>query len=181
MQSVNPYSSSKAEQIQSVFLQASYVKFCKSDRSTYEINRFTQRISPNPDLIAIERHGEVPQVVPCRDAAEEVRLVSRLAGEFSGPGFKTLGIICKTEPQAERLHAPMSALDHRVHLLTGQSASFVQGVTICTASMAKGLEFDQVIVPDMSERNYNTAMDRNLLYVAARAPGTGSHSASRAI
>jgi DNA helicase-2/ATP-dependent DNA helicase PcrA len=32
--------------------------------------------------------------------------------------------------------------------------------------MAKGLEFDQVIVPDVSEKNYSTEMDRNMLYVA---------------
>ena len=28
------------------------------------------------------------------------------------------------------------------------------------------MEFDQEIVPDVTERNYNTAMDCNLLYVA---------------
>ena len=32
--------------------------------------------------------------------------------------------------------------------------------------MAKGLEFDQVIAPDASDKNYSTLMDRNLLYVA---------------
>jgi DNA helicase II / ATP-dependent DNA helicase PcrA len=37
---------------------------------------------------------------------------------------------------------------------------------VCTAHMAKGLEFDQVIVPDVSEKNYSTEMDRNMLYVA---------------
>jgi DNA helicase-2/ATP-dependent DNA helicase PcrA len=32
--------------------------------------------------------------------------------------------------------------------------------------MAKGLEFDQVIVPEASATNYASDMDRNLLYVA---------------
>jgi DNA helicase II / ATP-dependent DNA helicase PcrA len=165
-QSVNPYSSSKAEQIRSVFRQASYVKLCKSYRSTQEISRFGQRISPDPDLIAIERHGEVPQIVPCQDTSEEVQMVSRLAQEFSGSDYNTLGIICKTQNQAERLYDAISALGHEMHLLTGQSTSFVQGITICTAHMAKGLEFDHVIVPDVTDRNYHTSMDRNLLYVA---------------
>jgi DNA helicase II / ATP-dependent DNA helicase PcrA len=39
-QLVNPYSSSKAEDIQRVFRQASSVKLCKSYRSTYEITQF---------------------------------------------------------------------------------------------------------------------------------------------
>lgn len=34
--------------------------------------------------------------------------------------------------------------------------------------MAKGLEFDQVIVPDVTDNTYTTLMDRNLLYVACR-------------
>lgn len=37
---------------------------------------------------------------------------------------------------------------------------------ICTAHMAKGLEFDRVIVADVSANNYHTEMDRHLLYVA---------------
>ncbi|MDZ7749918.1 MAG: ATP-binding domain-containing protein [Halofilum sp. (in: g-proteobacteria)] len=34
------------------------------------------------------------------------------------------------------------------------------------AHLAKGLEFDQVLVPKVSDRNYRTPIDRNLLYVA---------------
>lgn len=61
-----------------------------------------------------------------------------------------------------RLHSD----DHQVHLLTLHSMRFPQGVTVCTAHMAKGLEFDHVIVPTASEKNYSTEIDRNLLYVA---------------
>lgn len=39
-------------------------------------------------------------------------------------------------------------------------------MTVCTAHMAKGLEFDAVVVRGVSDRNYHTSMDRNLLYVA---------------
>jgi DNA helicase-2/ATP-dependent DNA helicase PcrA len=39
-------------------------------------------------------------------------------------------------------------------------------VVICSVFLAKGLEFDQVIVPDASADNYATEMDRNLMYVA---------------
>lgn len=44
-------------------------------------------------------------------------------------------------------------------------AQFRQHVTD-TSHMAKGLEFDRVIVADVSTENYRTEMDRNLLYVA---------------
>lgn len=51
-------------------------------------------------------------------------------------------------------------------LFSAESASLSRGVVVCTAHMAKGLEFDQVIVPDVSEKIYSTEMDRNMLYVA---------------
>lgn len=51
-------------------------------------------------------------------------------------------------------------------MLTPHAAVFHQGVTVCTAYLAKGLEFDHVIVPDVSDNNYSTLIDKNMLYVA---------------
>jgi hypothetical protein len=132
-QSVNPYGSSTTEDIQRVFRQASSVKLCKSYRSTYEITQFAQRISPNPDLVAIERHGEEPQVLRCRNKADEIEQVCRMAREFVGSDLNTLGVICKTQKQAERLHEAMAASGLDAHLLTAQSTSFTCGVIVCTA------------------------------------------------
>ena len=41
-------------------------------------------------------------------------------------------------------------------LLDVDSAGFSTGVIICTAHLAKGLEFDRVIVADASASNYHT-------------------------
>jgi DNA helicase II / ATP-dependent DNA helicase PcrA len=54
----------------------------------------------------------------------------------------------------------------RARLLDGDSSGFSTGVIVCTAHLAKGLEFDRVIVADASARTFRTAMDRNLLYIA---------------
>lgn len=164
-QAVNPFGSSTAEQIGRVFRQADCVKLCKSYRSTWEITQFAQRISPNPDLVAIERHGEEPLVLGCKSGEEELQHIRRLIADFEGSGHQTLGIICKTQKQADRLHQELQD-ESRVALLTEQSAAFKQGVVVCTVHLAKGLEFDRVIVPDASEKNYATDIARNLLYVA---------------
>jgi DNA helicase-2/ATP-dependent DNA helicase PcrA len=163
---VNPYSSSPGEQIQRVFRQSSYVKLSKSYRSTCEISRFAQRISPDPDLVAMERHSEQPQIAPCKDESEETSFVIQLASAFGSSGYNTLGVICKTQSQAEQLYEAIRAAGIDAHLLTEKSTFFGRGITVCTAHMAKGLEFDEVIVPKVTDENYHTAMDRNLLYVA---------------
>jgi DNA helicase-2/ATP-dependent DNA helicase PcrA len=54
-QPVNPYSASSSEGIEQIFPQAEIVKLFRSYRSTWEITQFTQRISSNAQLIAMER------------------------------------------------------------------------------------------------------------------------------
>ncbi|MBW6521734.1 MAG: AAA family ATPase [Desulfoarculaceae bacterium] len=165
-QSVNPFSSSTSEEIKRVFRQADCVKLCKSYRSSYEITRFAQRISPDPELEAIERHGAEPLILGFKSRNEEGERIRQLVEEFFDLDHHLLGIICKTQAQAEQLHQAIHDDGHPVHLLTSQSTTFTRGVLICTVHLAKGLEFDQVIVPDAGENNYATAMDRNLLYIA---------------
>ncbi|WP_347258346.1 UvrD-helicase domain-containing protein [Methylocaldum sp.] len=165
-QSVNPFSSSTPEAIQRVFWQASIVKLCKSYRSTYEITQFAQNISPNADLVAIERHGDKPLVLSFKNKKEEISHIRRSIDDFTNLGCRTMGIICKTQKQAEQLHKAIQGDVPKLHLLTTRSSSFMRGIVICTAHLAKGLEFDQVIVPHANDENYATVLDRNLLYVA---------------
>ena len=165
-QSVNPYSASTSESIHRVFGQADCVKLCKSYRSSYEITRFAQAISPDADLVAIERHGDEPLLMACQDRHDEVNRIRQVIAEFETLAYQTMGIICKTRKQAEQLDKALREHAPGVHLLTEQSTSFKQGVVICTAHLAKGLEFDLVHVAGVSDDNYATAMDRNLLYVA---------------
>jgi len=116
--------------------------------------------------VASERHGDEPQVLGCKSGKEELERIRRLIADFAGSGHQTLGIICKTQNQADRLHRGLHAADSRVRLLAPQSAAFGRGAVVCTVHLAKGLEFDRVIIPDASVENYSTEMDRSLLYVA---------------
>ena len=165
-QSVNPFSSSSANEIQKVFPEADCVKLCKSYRSTYEITMFAQKISPNADLEVIERHGEKPKMLCFKSAEEEMQEILKLADNFSDSGFQSLGIICKKQSQAEAIYAVINSKKYKTYLLTIESESFINGITVCTAHMAKGLEFDHVIVPQATDENYATQIDRSMLYVA---------------
>ena len=165
-QSVNPFSASNSSEIQKAFAEADCVKLCKSYRSTYEITQFAQRIQPNADLVAIERRGAEPVVMRLKSGEAELEEILRCVKEFPASGFHSMGIICKTQQQAAGLHEKLHGKGHKVHLLTSQSASFSMGITVCTAHMAKGLEFDQVIVPNATDENYSNVMDKSLLYVA---------------
>lgn len=163
-QRVNPYSASSAEAIERVFPQAEVVRLYRSYRSTMEITAFAQRLVPNPHLIPLERHGQEPTIVPCPSHEQELETLQQLLASFRHSGNHSLGVICKTLRQAEQAYQALQAPD--VHLLTAESTSFKEGVIITTAHLAKGLEFDAVIVPFVSARTYKTEVDKSMLYVA---------------
>ena len=53
-----------------------------------------------------------------------------------------------------------------MHLLDFSSTEFEDGIIITSAHMSKGLEFDQVLIPNVSDEEYQSEMDRKMLYVA---------------
>jgi DNA helicase-2/ATP-dependent DNA helicase PcrA len=53
-----------------------------------------------------------------------------------------------------------------VNLLRPDSVSFKEGVVVTTVHLAKGLEFDEVIIPYVSGRNYQSEVDKSMLYIA---------------
>ena len=163
-QTVNPYSASSAEAIERVFPQAEVVKLYRSYRSTVEITAFAQRIAPNPHIIPLERHGPVPEVLRFASPAGELQAIRGMLARFQSAGNRSLGIICKTLPQATEAHQALEAAG--VYLLTEESTTFKEGIIITTAHLAKGLEFDAVIVPFASARNYQTEVDKSMIYIA---------------
>lgn len=165
-QSVNPYGSSTAGMIQKVFVRGEVMRLCKSYRSTYEITEFAQTIWTNEELEPVARHGEQPVVLEYRDAAEEIAGIHALISVFKKSDYKSLGIICKTEIQAANLAAKLKSFIPDISFLSNQSTAFVQGIVVTSSHMAKGLEFDEVIIPDVSHKNYCSAIDRSMLYVA---------------
>ncbi|RAV98501.1 helicase [Pseudochryseolinea flava] len=163
-QKVNPYSASSAEAIEDVFPQGEVVRLFRSYRSTWEITAFAQHISPNPNIIPMERHGDAPVMKGVDSNAAEVEEVRNCIKRFKESGYRSMGIICKTQEQAAFLHHELKMSE--VHLLSVDSTVFKEGIILTTAHLAKGLEFDEVVVPFASIRNYHTDVDRSMLYIA---------------
>lgn len=164
-QSVNPFSSSNLNTIENVFSGATSMTMLKSYRSTFEITEFTKRIRPNLQVEAIERHGEAPQIIACKNGNQEMGEIKKIITKFERENHNSLGIICKTQKQADTLYESLKD-NFTLYLLNVGSAAFGSGIVVTTAHLAKGLEFDQVIVPHCTDKNYQTEPDRQMLYVA---------------
>ena len=83
----------QAEEIQEVFTDADYVKLNKSYRSTYEITKFAQNISPNEELEVMERYGQEPSV-HCLDTKEaELKEIKRQAAAFTDSDYHSMVVV----------------------------------------------------------------------------------------
>ncbi|GAB2762136.1 3'-5' exonuclease [Salinifilum aidingensis] len=165
-QSVNPFSSSSAATIHDIFPEADCLELCKSYRSTTEIMDFVQGISRNDKLVPLERHGRPPQVTACADQRSERERILDLIEQHNNGEHRSLGIVCKTVAQARELHHALAAAGVELTFLDYDSTAFAGGIVITSAHIAKGLEFDAVIVPQVDAENYADEMDRCMLYIA---------------
>lgn len=91
--------------------------------------------------------------------------IKKLIIEFERSNNNSLGIVCKTQKQSDKLYESLQD-DFNISLLNAASVAFGSGIVITTAHLTKGLEFDQVIVPYCTDKNYHTEPDRQMLYVA---------------
>lgn len=165
-QSVNPYGSSTAEMIRKVFVGGKIIKLCRSYRSTYEITDFAQAVRANDELEPVARHGEQPKIRRFGNVQEELSGIVDLISVFKGSDYKSLGIICKTEGQAKEMTEKLKVYTPDICFLSAQSSAFAQGVILTSSHLAKGLEFDEVIIPQVDDENYKTTVDKSMLYVA---------------
>jgi DNA helicase-2/ATP-dependent DNA helicase PcrA len=171
-QLVNPYSiGSSQEKIAAIYEKQPKTKvknmtLLKSYRSTAEITEFANKIIKNDKLQVIERHGEKPNAIRCESFEKQAEKIIELTKECGAKGFKSAGIICKTEKQAEILYNLLKEKqDLKITLLTEKSEKFDNRLVITTAYLAKGLEFDCVVLPESGSDNYKNEIDRQMLYI----------------
>jgi DNA helicase-2/ATP-dependent DNA helicase PcrA len=116
-------------------------------------------------LEPIERHGEEPEIIICDDEQDEIIKIKTKLDAFLKSDFASLTIILKTNVIAENFYKKLSC-DYDVHLISPKSTHFANGISITSVQMSKGLEFDEVIIPNANQQNYQSEHDRNLLYIA---------------
>lgn len=164
-QILNPCHLHSLDEIRRIYKDAEFVALNKSYRSTYEIMEYAKKVCAQPSLEMVERHGERPGSIYCENVDHEIASITARIRQFEEGENVSLGIIVKTSADAKRLYNAISG-EYAVHLLSKDSTRFTNGVSIASIRMAKGLEFDEVIVPDADDRNYHSDYDRNLLYIA---------------
>ena len=137
----------------------------RSYRSTCEIILFALRFQPQAGIEPVTRHGEAPVVIHAQDEQAQRNAIVSVMDAFRTGGCATFGLILKTDAEAKRMWESLPA-KYNAHWIAPGSSAFPTGICVLSIHMAKGLEFDEALIPDVNAKQYCHAFDRNLLYVA---------------
>ncbi|MGA8942379.1 MAG: RNA polymerase recycling motor HelD [Thermoactinomyces sp.] len=148
--------------------QTEMIELRRSYRSTGPIIQFTRYLAENRDRIEpFQRPGEKPTVIEVtrrKDLHEQ--LIGRIE-TLKKAGHKTIAVICKTARESRtvfealKMKAPFA-----VQWIKKETIQFKPGVLVIPVYLAKGIEFDAVIIYDASEKQFNRENERKLLYTA---------------
>lgn len=139
----------------------------RSYRPTREIVAFTcGLLADGREVVPFDRPGRKPRLTVVPDPAGLASATQAAVRALRQDGCATLAVICKTAEEARRVADALPAeLDGR--LVTKASVTLEPGIAVMPGYLAKGLEFDGVVVYDASRSRYATEDDRGLLYAAS--------------
>lgn len=142
------------------------ISLTRSYRSTYEIVEFTRSMIPGGEkIVPFNRRGESPLLTVVDNEEGLLGSIEQDVLNLHSMGYHYVAVICKTAEESARVHAK---LQNRlpVRLVTKDTPNFQKGTLVLPAYLAKGVEFDAVIIYDGSEAKYGRESERKLFYTA---------------
>jgi DNA helicase-2/ATP-dependent DNA helicase PcrA len=146
--------------------QTELIHLTRSYRSTREIVEFTRgMVQGGNEILPFNRPGDMPQIITVEDRDElHSRIIADIAA-LQTRGFASIAIICKTAKESEAVY---DALQTQLPLLliTKDTVLFEKGIQVIPAYLAKGVEFDAVILYNGSKELFRRESERKLFYTA---------------
>ncbi|RSD26053.1 RNA polymerase recycling motor HelD [Mesobacillus subterraneus] len=136
----------------------------KTYRSTRQIVEFTRQLIEGGDMIEpFNRPGPKPVAIQTRDPKGHINKVNDLIEQLQKSGHKNIAVICKTAKESRTAFTAIKQT-HDVRLIEKGTLTFENGTNVVPTYLAKGIEFDAVIIYDSS--SYTRDEERKLFYTA---------------
>jgi DNA helicase-2/ATP-dependent DNA helicase PcrA len=147
--------------------EADSLKLSRSYRSTLPIVLFTRSlVQDGGDIEPFERPGNKPVITVVQDSNKlHGAIIAQVRRWLQEQVYKTIAIICKTAAESATAYDSLQSLEG-IKRITDSTAQFEQGVVVIPAYLAKGIEFDAVILYNASEKVYADENHRRLFYTA---------------
>lgn len=142
------------------------VRLVNSYRSTREIVEFTRgMVQGGEEIQPFQRSGDKPIVTILDSRSEQIHQIVQHIQSLEDLGYESIAVICKTAEESANAFAMLSEY-LTLRLVTKGTLKFEKGTLVIPSYLAKGVEFDAVIVYDASKLQYGREQERNLFYTA---------------
>lgn len=168
-QSINPFINvGDYKNISHIFTEddTCIINLTKSYRSTMEITKFSRRLlNKETSFECVERSGDEPLLLGFSD---EEAIKEKLLEDikiYNEKDYKSIGIITRTAKEANEVYTFLKDKVN-VRAIMKDDDEYVSDTLIIPAYLAKGLEFDVVLIYNAGDENYNCEEERLLIYTA---------------
>lgn len=138
------------------------IRLNNSYRSSKQIFDFLNKIIDNKGINTVNRIGKEVETI---EFDNENVMIEKLIEEINNYKGKSLGIITKSFKDSKKLYNKLKEKCN-INMLNYNGKDIKRGIVIGCIFLTKGLEFEKVIVVDASDKNYNSIIDTNYLYIA---------------
>ncbi|OIK13661.1 RNA polymerase recycling motor HelD [Bacillus sp. MUM 13] len=141
------------------------IELTKSYRSTREIVEFTKSLLIDEENITpFNRPGVKPEITICRNSQLKEAVITA-AESLRERGHESIAVICRTEGESVQAYQELKD-SIPLKLIRQGRGEFEEGIVVIPSYLAKGIEFDAVIIYNGSEAVYNRESERKLFYTA---------------
>ncbi len=146
------------------FDSSKYYELINSYRSTSNITDFSASILNKKFNSTFVRRGEEVKLYKCKNFEEKLSKIKDQIEEYEKAGHKRIAIVCKNNEECEMYKGLLNGFE----CVTSELQDVINiNKVVVSVLLSKGLEFDAVIVPDVSDNNYGLETDKQVLYVAS--------------
>ncbi|MEB9608284.1 3'-5' exonuclease, partial [Bacillus cereus] len=151
-----------------VFQETGYYELTRSYRSTKEIIEFANEIIKNAEIpvglaTPVFRSGEDVKVIHAENQFTEI---VKTVKHLQNADVKTIAVIGRTEDECRDIYVELTNAGLTVNVIEANQSKYEGGISVVPVYLAKGLEFDAVLLIDVDEEHYkDTKHDAKLLYV----------------
>ena len=138
-------------------------KLENSYRSTINITNFGANVLGKKFNCTFVRKGEEPTLQKCDSFEHKIKLIQEKVKEYQQKGYKRIAIVCKNNQECFKYKDYFNDF-----ACVSEDDKDIVNIDrlIVSVLLSKGLEFDAVIIPDVSNDNYCEDRERQVLYVA---------------
>lgn len=136
-------------------------------RSTTEITDFAKALLPDGDrVISFTRHGAKPRLLVADGNTSAAELMASELRRLDD-GHQTVAVLTIDAQEAHKVTRTLHQHGLTAKLLSNKDSELPDGIAVLPIYLAKGLEFDAVVIPDVSKQAMPDKNFTGILYTMA--------------